>query len=77
MAAVLYSVSRPAGVIVGVVYMLMLAAVSTAVRGIFTVALYRFATTGEAPFGFSADALRGRTEHVDDFFTRRASDPLR
>jgi hypothetical protein len=76
LAAVLYSVSRPAGLIVGVVYLLMQAAVTTAVRGIFTVALYRFATTGEAPFGFSADALRGRSERVDDFWTRRASGPL-
>jgi len=74
LAMLVFSVSPPAGVIIGVVYLLMLAAITTAVRGIFTVALYRFATTGEAPFGFSADVLRGRTEKVDDFFTQRQRD---
>lgn len=77
LAMLLASVSPPLGVIVGVVYVLMLAAVSTAVKGIFTVALYRFATSGQAPFGFSADALRGRTERVDDFWSQRRADPLR
>jgi hypothetical protein len=38
----------------------MVAAVFGAVRGIFTMALYRYATDGNAPFGFSREALGGQ-----------------
>jgi hypothetical protein len=46
-----------AGIVVAVLYFLILAAVFSAVRGIFVVALYRYATKGEAPAGFQADML--------------------
>ncbi len=53
----------PANLILGisviVTWVLMLAAIFGAVRGIFTVALYRYATEGNAPFGFSREALGG------------------
>jgi len=48
-----------AGIILGAVYLLILAIVVSAVRGVFTVALYRYATAGTAPPGFSADAIDG------------------
>ncbi|MCU1334817.1 MAG: hypothetical protein JWO19_398 [Bryobacterales bacterium] len=44
---------HPLGVVVVVPYFLLLSAVMSAVRGIFAVALYRYATEGEAPPGFS------------------------
>jgi hypothetical protein len=47
------------GIILGAVYLLILATVASAVRGIFTVALYRYATAGSAPPGFSADVIDG------------------
>jgi hypothetical protein len=46
-----------------IVYTLILAAVTSAVKGIFTVALYRYATQGEAPAGFSAELIDGAVEH--------------
>lgn len=45
------------GIILGAVYLLIMATVISAVRGIFTVALYRYATAGAAPPGFSADVI--------------------
>jgi hypothetical protein len=47
------------GIILGAIYLLFLATVTSAVRGVFTVALYRYATAGEAPPGFSADVIDG------------------
>jgi hypothetical protein len=47
------------GIILGAVYLLILATVISAVRGVFTVALYRYATAGSAPPGFSADVIDG------------------
>jgi hypothetical protein len=44
---------HPLGFLIAVPYFLLLSAVMSAVRGIFTVALYRYATEGEAPAGFS------------------------
>jgi hypothetical protein len=44
---------------VGILYFLTLAAVMTAARQIFVVALYRFAVSGEAPDGYSQEALGG------------------
>jgi hypothetical protein len=44
---------------VGILYFLALAAVMTAARQIFVVALYRFAVSGEAPDGYSREALGG------------------
>jgi hypothetical protein len=48
-----------AGVIFGAVYLLIVTAVFSAVKGIFTVALYRYATAGTAPDGFSANIIDG------------------
>jgi hypothetical protein len=48
-----------AGIILGAVYLLILATVVSAVRGVFTVALYRYATAGSAPPGFSAGVIDG------------------
>ena len=48
-----------AGVAVFVIYILGLAAVAAAVRGIFTVALYRYATKGEVSGGFSPELVQG------------------
>jgi hypothetical protein len=42
-----------------VVYALILAVVTSAVKGVFTAALYRYATSGEAPRGFSAELIHG------------------
>lgn len=64
LGALFWTWDRGFAVIAVLVYTLILAAVSSAVRGVFTVALYRYATSGEAPPGFSAGlidgALRGR-----------------
>jgi len=58
-----------AGIILAFVYVLILAAVTSAVKGIFTVALYRYATAGKAPGGFSAgtidQALGGRPRNLE------------
>jgi hypothetical protein len=48
-----------AGIILAGVYLLILATVTSAVRGVFTVALYRYATAGSPPPGFSADVIDG------------------
>jgi uncharacterized membrane protein YedE/YeeE len=50
---------HPLGYLFAVLYFLLLGAVMSAVRGIFAVALYRFATEGEAPAGFSTVVLNG------------------
>jgi hypothetical protein len=48
-----------AGIVLAAVYLIILATVTSAVRGVFTVALYRYATAGSAPGGFSVDAIDG------------------
>jgi hypothetical protein len=50
---------HPLGFIVVLPYFLLLTAVMSAVRGIFAVALYRYATEAEAPAGFSKVILNG------------------
>jgi len=50
---------HPAAIAIGVLYMLLVTVLMSAVRGVFTVALYRFATQGEAPAGFSPVVLNG------------------
>ena len=57
MAAFLWKYDPVLGIILGVCYILILAIVSSAVKGVFTVALYRYATLGEAPPGFSSDVI--------------------
>lgn len=59
LGVLLIPLSAGLGLSVIVTYILMLAAVFGAARGIFTVALYRFATDGLPPFGFSREALGG------------------
>jgi len=49
----------PPLIAVAVLYFLTLFACFSAARQIFTVALYRYATTGEAPSGYTADGMRG------------------
>jgi hypothetical protein len=46
-------------VLFAVVYFLGLAAISAAVKGIYIVALYRYATNGEVPAGFSPALVQG------------------
>ena len=64
LAAFLWRYDPVLGIIMAFFYILILAIVSSAVKGVFTVALYRYATQGEAPSGFSAntidEALGGR-----------------
>jgi hypothetical protein len=55
----LATVAVPLAVIVGVIGFGLLIAVSGAMSGIFNAALYRYATTGQAPGSFSEDDLRG------------------
>jgi Family of unknown function (DUF6159) len=57
--ALLLPLSPLAGAIVLVLGGLLLVGLSTSLNGIFTAALYRYATSGEAPPGFSRDALEG------------------
>lgn len=54
-----FAVHPLAGVVLAVVYFLVLAAVAAAVKGIFVVALYRYATNGEIPAGFSSALVEG------------------
>jgi len=44
---------HPLGFLIAVPYFLLLSAVMSAARGIFTVALYRYANGGEVPSGFT------------------------
>jgi hypothetical protein len=50
---------RALAIIVVVWYLVILAAITSAVKGVFTVALYRYASEGEAPAGFSATLIDG------------------
>jgi hypothetical protein len=43
---------------VAVLYFIAVSAIVSAARQVFNVALYRYATTGEPPAGFSGDAMR-------------------
>jgi hypothetical protein len=56
---VLVSVIPIVGILFAVVYFLGLAAISAAVKGIYTVALYRYATKGEVSPGFSPALMQG------------------
>jgi hypothetical protein len=59
LGALIWSYDPVSGFIVGLVYLLILAALSSAVRGVFTAALYRYASAGEVPAGFSAGIIDG------------------
>jgi hypothetical protein len=62
LGALFWTWDKGAAVIAVVVYTLILATVTSAVKGIFTVALYRYATQGEAPKGFSSELIDGALE---------------
>lgn len=47
------------GIAVGLVYFLAVAVVGAAVKSIFTVALYRYASQGEVPQGFTPELVQG------------------
>lgn len=64
----LFKIDPALAVIFGIWYVLILAAVTSAVKGVFTVVLFRYASTGELPSGFSA-----RT--IDAAFGERKRDP--
>ena len=49
----LYRLDPALAIILVIWYVLILAAISAAVKGVFTVVLYRYASTGELPYGFS------------------------
>jgi hypothetical protein len=55
----LYRVDPALAVITVVCYILILAAISSAVRGVFTVVLYRYASTGNLPGAFSSRQIDG------------------
>lgn len=56
-ALVCWQFDPVAGIILALVYILILTTVTSAARGIFTVALYRYATAGTAPAGFSSAVI--------------------
>jgi hypothetical protein len=58
LAFVGFNIHPLAGVALGVIYFVVLAAVASAVKGIFVVALYRYATKGEVPAGFSPELVQ-------------------
>jgi len=71
LAYLIFPYDAGAALIVGLVYILLLGTVSSAVKGVFTVALYRYATDGVAPYGFTAESLnpnpRSRRGNYLDF----------
>jgi hypothetical protein len=60
LALIVWRVDPAGAVIVGLTYILFLAAITSAVTGVFKAALYRFAATGAVPPGFTPDALNPR-----------------
>jgi hypothetical protein len=65
---VLYKVDPALAVIFGIWYVIILAAITSAVRGVFTVVLYRYASAGVLPEGYSA-------REIDSTFGERKRDP--
>jgi hypothetical protein len=59
LCVVLAVLVHPAFFAVAVLYFLVVTAVMSALKGIFAVALYRYATEGQAPAGFSGTVLNG------------------
>ncbi len=53
----IFPLDRALAVIIAIWYVAILAAITSAVKGIFTVALYRYAVLGESPNGFSSALL--------------------
>ena len=76
--ALLVPLAPLAGAIVIVLGFLLVLGVSASLSGIFTAVLYRFATSGDAPPGFSASALQAsfpesKTQKLKAFFKRSPS----
>jgi Family of unknown function (DUF6159) len=69
-AVALAAVTTWLGIAVGVIGLGFLAAVGSALSGVFNAALYRYATTGEAPGGFSEGDLNGTFRPRGGFFSR-------
>jgi len=59
LALACWQLNPVAAIILATIYLLILATVTSAVKGVFTVALYRYATAGSPPPGFSADVIDG------------------
>jgi hypothetical protein len=57
--ALLFTVNPVLGIVVGIVAFGLLAAIGSALSGVFSAALYRFATTGESSGAFTQDDLSG------------------
>jgi hypothetical protein len=53
----LYKLDPALAIITVVWYVLILAAISSAVKGVFTVVLYRYASSGELPGSFSSGQI--------------------
>jgi hypothetical protein len=66
-ALLLFKVDPVLAVIFAIWYIVILAAITSAVRGVFTVVLYRYASTGDLPQGFS-------TRQIDSAFGERKRD---
>ncbi|MEA2551306.1 MAG: hypothetical protein QOE25_1075 [Actinomycetota bacterium] len=58
-SGLLFAVSPVVGIIVGILAVVALLSVSTALTAVFNTALYRFATTGDASGAFTPDDLAG------------------
>jgi hypothetical protein len=57
LCALLWHVDKGAALIVAGLYAVFLAVITSAMMGVFRAALYQYAASGEAPAGFSAEAL--------------------
>jgi hypothetical protein len=55
----LFRLDPALSIITVVCYFIILSAISSAIKGIFTVVLYRYASTGELPNGFSGRQIEG------------------
>ncbi|MGQ9634592.1 MAG: DUF6159 family protein [Bryobacteraceae bacterium] len=53
----IWPLDKPAAVTVSVVYLLILALLRSAARGVFTVALYRYPTAGQGSRGITAELI--------------------
>ncbi len=58
LAAGVFYLQPLAGIAVAVIYFLLLAVVAAAVKSVFTVALYRYATKREVPAGFTPELVQ-------------------
>jgi hypothetical protein len=59
LALMVFPLDRALAVIIAVWYIAILAAITSAVKGVFTVVLFRYASTGEVPGGYAAETIDG------------------